>query len=213
MRASMACVTVLLLASWPTSLDAETPAPQTLSPKETFPKVIGSLVQGDVDALRGGMLASTGEAKQVLAWMEDVAKAAAEGRKVVLAKFGDEAKKQLDAHSSAFSKEDLAQMIEEIDGDNATVWLGDKEGNDPITMRKIDGVWKLDLAEMIKQEDWKPENLAKELPKAVKRLERFKARVETGELKDAKDAAIRLRSAVLDDDENQPDREPEKEGL
>ena len=192
---------------------ADTTPAKALSPKEAFPKVIDSLVQGDLDALRAGTLASTGEAKTVLGWLEELAKAAAEARKVVLAKFGEEGKKQLDAHSSAFAKEDLAEMIEEIDGDNATLWLGDKEGNDPITMRRIDGVWKFDLTEMLKQESWKPEFHAKETTAAVKRLERFKARVEKGELKDAKDAAIWLRSAVLDSDENQPDREPEKEGL
>ena len=186
-----------------------------LSPKQTFTKVVDALVQGDAPALRAATYTSTEEARIVVRWLEDVAKASAEARKAVLAKFGEDARKQLDAAGNAFSEKDRASMIEEIDGDSATVWLGEKEGNDPIAMRKVDGVWKLDVAEMVKQDEWKPENQAKETTAAVKRLKRFQERVTKGEVKDAKQAATWLRSAVLDADDAQPDANPSdvKEGL
>jgi hypothetical protein len=207
-------LTLGLYAHWLGAAGADD-AGKKLSPKETFPKVIDALVQGDVETLRRCTHASDEQARKVLQWLEDVAKAAAEARKAVIARFGEAGKTQLARHGNAFSKKDLADMIEEVDdkADTATVWLGDKEGNDPIAMRRIDGIWKLDIALMLQQDGWKPEKQAAESTAAVKRIKRFQQRVEGGEIKDAKEAAIWLRSAVLDADENQPDAQKEKEGL
>jgi hypothetical protein len=170
-------------------------------PTDVIVGFMTALVRGDADGLRARAHVEGEEAKTVIGWLADIAKAGAEVRKAAEARFGAEGGKQIDA-LQPFEANEIRHFNEKIDGDAAVVHLGNPEGNAPLALKKVDGVWKLNVAEIIKQEEWAPANISKLSSGATKRLGKLKERIEKGDVTSAEAAAKEMLSAALGEDES-----------
>ena len=69
-----------------------------------------------------------------------------------------------------------ARIVETIDGDTARSCLGDQDGNDPIAMRKVDGVWKRRRRRVDQQDEQGAANVSKPATDGAKHLQRSRLR-------------------------------------
>jgi len=111
--------------------------------------------------------------------------AAAKLAKLVRQKFGDKAAEEALHAMRQFTAADIDAADEQIDGDKATVdWADDRE---PLSMVKIDGKWKVSVAELLSGDDG--DDAIKEVVETnqemVKELEKTAQELEAGEYANA----------------------------
>jgi hypothetical protein len=112
------------------------------TPKSAAKSFATALEAGDAEAAKA---ASTGDPKMV----EGMAKAAASMKRLrdaAVAKYGDAGKSIAGDDNFSDMAKNIDAATEQITGDNATLTM--KTG-DPLTLKKIGGEWKVDVAAMM----------------------------------------------------------------
>jgi pyruvate dehydrogenase E2 component (dihydrolipoamide acetyltransferase) len=140
-------------ASAPAASQPNIPSDQS-TPKSALKVLADSMEAGDQKAILGVLLASSPQEERMAQAMAGLANAIAGLRKEAVEVFGAEGAKSLTGDVAAVAAQGLARLgaaTEKIDGDKATVLVG--EGNTaepPVNLVKHDGKWKYPVSEMSK---------------------------------------------------------------
>jgi hypothetical protein len=174
------------LAEGPASQAAAKAAPADPStPRGALKTVDKALPDGGLKAARNLYHATDDKQRKAANAMAESDLAAAKLAKLVRQKFGDKAAEQALHAMRQFTAADIDAADEQINGDKATVgWPDDRE---PLEMVKIDGNWKVSVAQLLAGDDG--DDAIKEVietnQQMVKELEKTAQELKAGEYANA----------------------------
>jgi hypothetical protein len=148
-------------------------APDLSTPKKAAIMFAKGVESGDMEAVKASSIGSDSDYKLVELIISYMA-ANKELRAAAIEKFGEDGK-QISEDLSNISKK-MEEGVEKIDGDSATVGKADE--SDPMKLKKVDGVWKSDLAAIPEKEQ-----LSKTLTKMPKVISAAAADIKAGKYK------------------------------
>ena len=186
---------------------AARPAPATASgdPDPTTPKgslklLATALRDGDAEGIRQVMHAANPSEVRMVTAMADMAKAMAALQKAAVKRFGEDGAKEVVGDARATDADGRARIDSadvRVQGDVATVIM--PEGEDaPVVLRKVNGRWKVPMAEMSKNAD--PATLDErlvELAEQAKLVQQIAGEIEEGQFGSASQAYNAWQSRAM----------------
>ena len=123
------------------------------TPRSALRVLADAMAVGDAKAILGVFYASSPQEQKMAQAMVDVAAAYAGLQKDAVAAFGADNAKVLTGDTAAIQAQGLARLAtaaEKIEGDKATVIVGDGTEEPPVSLVKHEGKWKWPVSEMAK---------------------------------------------------------------
>ena len=123
------------------------------TPRSALRVLADAMAAGDPKAILGVFHATNPQEQKMAQAMVDVAASYATLQKDAVAAFGADNAKVLTGDTAAIQAQGLARLAtatEKVDGDKATVVVGDGTQEPPVSLVKHDGKWKWPVSEMAK---------------------------------------------------------------
>ena len=123
------------------------------TPKSALRVLADAMAAGDTKAILGVFYAANPQEQKMAQAMVDVAASYAGLQKDAVAAFGADNAKAITGDTAAIQAQGLARLstaTEKVDGDKATVVVGDGTEEPPVNLVKHDGKWKWPVSEMAK---------------------------------------------------------------
>lgn len=153
----LTCATAVAGAQTPTTAPATSPASNIptdqSTPRSALRVLADAMAAGDAQAILGVFHATNPQEQKMAQAMVDVAVAYAGLQKDAVAAFGADNAKALTGDAAAIQSQGLTKLAsatEKVDGDKATVVVGDGTEEPPVSLVKHNGKWKWPVAEMAK---------------------------------------------------------------
>jgi hypothetical protein len=126
---------------------------QNNSPKAAVQSLAISISTGDASAMRNLLYAKSDTDQKLVSAISDTAVAVAELRRALVTKFGSAKANTVlpdPAEVIRSAEQNMKSAVEKIDGDTATVSTGQPPRINTMTMKKIDGQWKVDVTAYVR---------------------------------------------------------------
>jgi hypothetical protein len=123
------------------------------TPRSALRVLADAMAAGDAKAILGVFYASNPQEQKMAQAMVDVATSYAGLQKDAVAAFGTDSAKVITGDTAAIQAQGLARLAsatEKVEGDKATVIVGDGTEEPPVSLVKHEGKWKWPVSEMAK---------------------------------------------------------------
>jgi hypothetical protein len=163
-------------------------APDLSTPKKTAIAFAKGVESGDLATVKATSIGNESDYKLVHSII-GLIEANKQLRAAAIAKFGEDGKQISTEDLSNISKQ-MEQGEEKIEGDTATVGKADEK--DPMKLKKVDGVWKVDLASIPDKEQ-----MTKAMPKMQKAMSQAALDIKAGKYKTIDEAKTAVGQQIF----------------